>query len=65
MNRDFANNCCLTFDSDSHVLKDYLYRVARRYVECEQFIFQKMVLSQILPIKEEKRNFLSIHCIYW
>lgn len=59
MNRDFANNCSLTFDS--HVLKDYLYRVARGHVECEQFIFQKMVLSQILPIKEEK----SIHCIYW
>lgn len=63
MNRDFANNCSLTFDS--HVLKDYLYRVARGHVECEQFIFQKMVLSQKLPIKEEKRNFLSIHCIYW
>lgn len=63
MNRVFANNCSLTFDS--HFLKDYLYRVARRHVECEQFIFQKMVLSQILPIKEEKRNFLSIHCIYW
>lgn len=41
MNRDFANNCCLTFDSDSHVLKDYLYRVARRMLNANNLFFKR------------------------
>lgn len=52
MNRVFANNCSLTFDS--HFLKDYLYRVARRMLNANNLFFKRWFCHKYFQLKKKR-----------